>query len=488
MKKFKKILAIVLAMAMTLAMATMVSADDTYSITINNSNTGHTYTAYQIFTGDYSDGLLSNVVWGSGVDSSALLTAIADDTALSSLNITANSTAAELAAALSGQSDNSAIAEELAKVVAANVSSGTASSYADSVYTISGLASGYYLVVDSVSDSSSLTGDAVSRYMLYVLGANASISTKAVVPTISKAVGDNSETYNTAAEGDSYKFTLTITTPSDLDDYETYKLVATDTMTNMTLDTSQDVTIKVGNNDSSTVSEGTSGDVYYSYSSGVLTVTITDAKTLNGYTAGNNIVITYYATLSSSATQGNGGNANSVYLNYYDDPESSADPTPTGTTTTSTTNTYTTQVTVKKVDGSGTALSGAGFTLYDSENQPVGSEVTVTQSGEDYVAVFSGLDDGTYTLKETTTPAGYNTASDITFTLTYTEGTGWTVDTASGLETDTTEGTFKVTVMNVKGSALPSTGGMGTTVLYVIGIVLVLGAGVILVSRRRMSR
>ena len=98
-------------------------------------------------------------------------------------------------------------------------------------------------------------------------------------------------------------------------------------------------------------------------------------------------------------------------------------------------------------------------------------------SGEDgkLNGEFTGLADGTYTLVEKTTPSGYNTAEDKEITI------------AKG---DYSAGNLKqeATVINKAGSVLPATGGIGTTLFYVVGSVLVIGAAVVLISKRRMTR
>ena len=153
------------------------------------------------------------------------------------------------------------------------------------------------------------------------------------------------------------------------------------------------------------------------------------------------------------------------------------------------------------------ALEGAGFTLYkkvNGEYTVVGEEVKNVTTFE-----FKGTDAGEYKLVETTVPAGYNKAADIEIKVSATYDTtadepklktlevtpdtaGFTVTTTAASATDTThittDGIIVGKVLNQKGSFLPSTGGIGTTIFYVTGAVLALGAGILLITKRRMRR
>ena len=102
---------------------------------------------------------------------------------------------------------------------------------------------------------------------------------------------------------------------------------------------------------------------------------------------------------------------------------------------------------------------------------------------------FKGLGAGTYTIKETVVPAGYTKAQDVTVVITFDNTTKKFTATVNGTATtaDATTNLFPVDVVNVAGNVLPTTGGIGTTIFYVVGAILVLGAGILLVTRRRMS-
>lgn len=109
---------------------------------------------------------------------------------------------------------------------------------------------------------------------------------------------------------------------------------------------------------------------------------------------------------------------------------------------------------------------------------------------------FTGLEAGTYTLSETKVPAGYNPLSDIEFTISWTAPTGtitptstctWSVNEGSAVEYVAETGTFRITVENQKGSTLPETGGIGTQIFYVLGGILLVGAVVLLITKKRMN-
>ncbi|MDO4871794.1 MAG: SpaA isopeptide-forming pilin-related protein, partial [Candidatus Saccharibacteria bacterium] len=158
---------------------------------------------------------------------------------------------------------------------------------------------------------------------------------------------------------------------------------------------------------------------------------------------------------------------------------------------------FTYKTVVNKVDQNKQPLTGAGFTLYKKVKGEwkVVKEIT---AGEATKFEFTGIDDGEYKLSETTTPAGYNTIKDITFTVEATHETeadqpkltNLSGVAASGQITFTADkdaGSLTTQVENKKGSILPSTGSIGTTVLYVAGSVLVVAAGILLVTKKRMK-
>ena len=216
--------------------------------------------------------------------------------------------------------------------------------------------------------------------------------------------------------------------------------------------------------------------------------------------ANDQIVISYTATLNENAVIAGKGNPNESKLSYGDKGDESH--TPSGTTPPSKTTTYTWDVDVFKYtmdNKTEKALAGAKFTLSknDDGTDPIalvseGNNVyrvaktdetgIVTEITTDTTGKFTikGLDADTYYLKETAAPAGYNMlAAPVTIVI----GENGVVNGT----TEAPQGVDEVKVLNQTGALLPSTGGMGTTVFYVLGGALVLAAVVLLVTRKRMS-
>ncbi len=490
MKNFKLIFAILLAALFTFV-GGKAFADTTYSLTISGTSEGHTYEAYQIFSGDLSsDGTtLSNIAWGSGV------TAFTYDNATD---------AATIAEKISGEKYDSTTAKAFAKLAGANVTtaSGSATSSAGST-VISGLAPGYYLVKDK-DESQNGKNAAYTRFILQVVG-DATAQLKNDTPTVQKKVKDTNDTAGTTTDwqdsadydiGDTIPFQLKATLPAHISEYDHYYVEFTDTLSaGLTFDKITKVTA-----DGTTLTSDQYTVTTTSNSDGTttLSVIITDVKAVATITKDDDIVVEYNATLNSKAVIGSAGNPNKVKLTYSNNPNNTGDgtskPGDTGETPEDTVVVFTYKVVVNKVDQNGDALEGAGFTLYKKDSSgnwnAVGDEITGVTTFE-----FERIDDGDYKLVETTVPDGYNKASDVEFTVTADHditsdspalnsvtGTGSLTFTSS-----TTDGSLTTDVVNKKGSVLPSTGGMGTTILYVVGTILVLAAGILLVTKKRMD-
>jgi len=241
MKMLRKLTAVLLTAIMVMAMSLTAFAADTttYTLTLTGTTTGHTYEAYQIFTGDLNGSTLSNLQWGSGVtNTDALVAALkADDTLKATFgNVT---DAASVAEALSKANDDDAVAQEFATVVSQYLSSTKTSkdSAADKT-EISGLSAGYYLVKDKDNSLDSTKKDAYTRFILKVV-ADTSAAVKSSVPTVEKKVQDKNDStgettgWQDSADydiGDSVPYQVTGTMPTDIAAYKTYAYTFTDTM------------------------------------------------------------------------------------------------------------------------------------------------------------------------------------------------------------------------------------------------------------------
>ncbi len=503
MKKFKKLFGFFCAFALILGMNVIpASAEATYSITINNSTEGHTYEAYQIFTGDLAEKngqkVLSNIVWGSGVSE-------AGQTALGN--------AAAKADTLETEADAKAFAKAVASYL--TTAAGSSSTVKDGRYVIPGLAAGYYLIKDQ---DGSLTGDndSYTEYIVKVVG-NVEQNPKSNVPTVQKKVKDiNDSTENVMTDwqdsadhdiDDSVPFQLKATLADNVFSYTTYKVVFHDTLSKG-LTYNNDAKVYVGGTETNgfTVTSTVNAD-----GTTTLTVSCDDVKALG---AGNSSVITveYTAILNENAVLGSAGNPNKVYLEYSNNPnKSEAGNNETGNTPKDVVIVFTYKTVISKVtknpdydpevEGSEEyiPLAGAEFTLEKYNKKTDKWEaITVVKNDEGTTFTFSGLDDGNYRLTETKTPAGYNTVDPIYFTITAEHDvlsdnpalTSLSGNAETGeitFTSNTTEGSLSTDVVNKAGVTLPETGGMGTTLFYVAGAGLVLVAVVLLITRKRMN-
>ena len=303
MKITRKILSLALALVMTLALCVSALADEKYTITINNSASGHTYEAYQIFAGDLYDPsagakeeettntqtkILSNIVWGSGVSEEGKA-ALGD--------------AAEKANSLT-EANVKSFAKEVADYLTAPTASGEQT---DGKYIISGLAAGYYLVKDK-EPNNSLSGkdDFYTAYIMKVVG-NVEATPKGDKPTLEKELRskNDSKWHGTHAGfqiGDEIEFRLIVSVPDvNAYGYAAYTYTISDTMTEgltSRVKSADDVTIKINDED-------TLNPQYYevAVNGNSFTVSIDIKRALDDHaiTAGNNLFVYYTAELNDSA-------------------------------------------------------------------------------------------------------------------------------------------------------------------------------------------
>lgn len=492
MRKVKKLLGLLLAAVMVLAMGTTAFADEkTHTITAPNN--GHTYEVYQIFTGDYSEGdnsqkVLSNVKWGK------------NGTGTQGDNVS-EEILTELKNANGSDTEQLAVITKYAKLQSSD-KFGTVT-YESPLE----VPSGYYLIKDE-DGSQEGAQDSYTLYIVQVVGKDILIDPKADVPTSQKKVDDKNDS-NTSEDGENWQdsadydigdtvpYLLTAQLPENVSAYTSYTLRFVDTMSKGLTYVEGSAEVFVNGKSAGKLeptSANYSGDDDRYTDGTVLTWNFANIKAAP-YNAGNNAVITieYTATLNNNAVMGSAGNPNKMHIEFSNNPNGEG----TGQTPDDTNIVFTYKVVVNKVDEDKKPLAGAQFTLQKKQANGSWKDIgSATVSENQATFTFSGLDDGDYKLIETVTPDGYNDIADIEFTITAEHDilsndprlTSLTGDTTTGEITftpNTSDGSLTTEVENKSGSTLPETGGMGTTIFYVLGAILVLGAGGLLIARRR---
>ena len=489
----KHFMAFFLSLVMIMAMGLTAFADDapTYKLTLNGTTTGHTYEAYQIFTGDLytkADGtkVLSNVQWGKGVSYTG-----------------AENSAADVAAKLSapeGDSNKMELDQLLNDLTLTTVAKTVESAKGNTV--IDGLVAGYYLVKDK-NGSQDGKSDAYTKLIVQVVG-DTQADIKSGVPTVEKKVKDTNDSTGITTDwqdsadydiNDDVQYQITGTMPDNIADYTTYKYIFTDTMSKGLTYTPNTATIKIGD----TVVTGSFTENVATNDNGTTVTWTCDNLKGIGVTLAKDtkVVVTYSANLNEKAVIGSAGNPNTVTLTYSNNPNKGGDG-ETGTTPDDKNIVFTYKTIVNKFDQDQKSLAGAAFKLEKKQSDGSYKLVNEFTAGEETTFEFTGLDDGDYKLTETTTPAGYNTITPIEFTISATHdetSDNPTLKELSGNATsgeatftpDKAAGSLTTDVVNKKGSTLPSTGGRGTTMIYIIGAALVVMAGIVLAMRKKMS-
>ena len=558
------------AIAASLGMSAIpASYAEDYTVTINkaddsNDKATHTYEAYQVFAGDLhgtgDDAVLSNVVWGSGVNGSALLDALKASSEFGTPSAFASCDSAQKVAEVIDQwSDDTKMLQKFADIVAANLSASPTVSGTAGNNKLTMNAPGYYFIKDKDGTLDNSELGAYTDYILKVVD-SVTIEAKEDVPAITKKIieSDGLKEANTASIGDSVDFQLDSKVP-DMSAYNKYFYVINDTM-GSGLDFKPS-TVKVYIDDMTTPINSSNYEVQTGAAADGYSFQIVMKNFKKNYEdkTGKPIKVTYSAELTDKADRTEKGNENKVNLTYSNNPnheykgENEPSTTPgdgdvTGKTPDSNTKTYTTSLLLNKIDGAdNSVLAGAKFELKGSgvnkviianaesfkadaagtyyklndgtftltaptaetsaqyvstETKYILDEKSTSHSGsgeDSYVEAitddmgkltFAGLGSGTYTLTETEAPSGYNKlANPINISITAAptlEGPNWTV-TKDGEALTKPTGIYEFTVENNKGVTLPSTGGMGTTIFYVVGGLLVAGALILLVVKKRMS-
>ena len=534
-KVIKKLLAALLAVAMVCAMAIPAFAENSEG----DVDSHHTYSAFQIFKGDVEgnnikDFKISNVDWGSNIadDAAAFLDQLKSADTIGPLFANANS-ARDVLEVISQWHDSDANSIAFARFVCHYLYSNDANpTYVvragSNALTIPEAKAGYYLFVDTTDFSKDDSYHSYNSFLLMVTKGNwnVPITPKAEKPTVEKKVYDNPDGTSTGGFGSSadhainekFQFQLTATLPDSTnrayDYYDKYSVIFHDTL-------SDGITYDKDDELDSVVIES-NGNTYNITDSSKYTIDTTDLESQNSFVVnidvkacakdagfdlndGATITVTYTAHLNDKAyvntAGGSTSNINKVYLTYSNNPkdESSIGKTPESTPV----YVYTYQLNNTKHQDTekGPALEGACFRLYSDEACTDQSEVQLYQKdgfyypikdvlGKEAVEMKSaangtfnvkGLDAGTYYLKEITPPDGYSACKVIPVTIKADHSRNDQVNLeGSNLTND---------IVNIKagGITLPSTGGIGTTLFYVVGGGLMVAAIVLLVTKKRME-
>ena len=478
MKLSRKILNLVLALVLVMGLATTAFAKEGEgtttepgSITIKNALGGETYNAYQIlYLESYNAekniyAYKANSAWEEWLRTQTTYVSVDSQGYVTWVE---GASAADFAKAAKGQlSDKTA--------------DGHVTPTADGSATISNLKLGYYLVDSTVG----------ALCELNTTKPGVEITDKNTKPTIEKKVQEDSDEkwgdVNDADIDQTVKFKSTVSAKPGARKYVVHDKMDSHLEFGSVISiTAGDTTLAAGEDYTVVTSGLTDGCTFHI----VFTQTYLDS-----ITADTNIVINYTAKLTSDAVAGT-GYVNETWLDYGDNQHTEHD----------TTTTYTWKLPIYKYHMDGktkTALAGAKFILYkgsEEENRVYArvtngkltgwtstkAEATTLVSDAKGMIAVEGLDADTYYLEETKAPDGYNKlAGPVKVEISHTvsdEG----AHMSHTLKQDTTV-VNKVEIENKSGTELPSTGGIGTTIFYVLGSILVIGAVVLLIAKKRMS-
>ncbi|MCC3361584.1 SpaH/EbpB family LPXTG-anchored major pilin [Holdemanella porci] len=489
MKLIKKIAAIMFAFMMVVSMSCNVKADEGTTattekgeITIDKAIDGQTYTIYKLLDLESYDEPNNHYSYRPSTEWKNFF-----ETTEAKNYITVDENG--YANWVKGADQTEFAQKALAYATTNGIGNKGTAKASNNTVTFKNLDLGYYLVDSSVG----------ALCLLDTTNPTATIQEKNGVPSVEKTIEDGGvlatdHKSNSVNIGDIVTFQTMIDVKKGAQGYELHD----------TLSTGLKLISKINDHTNSPIMAVASGtdesgkafnnnltkDSHYTitYDDHSFTVTILDSYLKTHETVDYHIAISYKAILTNAAVVGGAGNANETYLKYGVSSES----------TPSTTTTYTFGIPVFKYTETNTALAGAKFKLYTDAQCKDENVVKVIANGKDYVVGetddnnnvmtsgteafnINGLKAGTYYLKEIEAPKGYNKlANAIKVEIT---NDGKVKVEKNGALTDVTQ----VDVENKTGTVLPSTGGMGTTMIYLVGAVLVLGSGVVLATKRRVK-
>lgn len=462
MKKIKKTLSLLLLLVLSLAQVGNVKADGTKgTITINNAIVNETYSIYRILDLETYDAQNNHYIYRANTKWQSFI----NDANKGGKYLEAKHENGNTYYVWKENADQVKFTEEAIAYAKANPIDAEAFKKATSTTVkFTELDLGYYLVSSSVGSLLHLT----------TTNPNGEINEKNTIkPDVDKEVKENSTGVygkeNDATIGDTVEFKSTITTGAGFKDYILY-----DKMSNgLTLNANSIKAYVIVNSDEVAIDEQ-----YYTVNTNVegYTFTITfNNEFIAKQPINTKIVVKYTATLNENATIEGTGNINETNLKYGND-----------TTETKTTTTYTYKFNLKKTDADEKEIKGAEFKLYKDNKEilvvlenEADSIYRVAVEGETGVtikvghATIKGLDAGTYYLEEVVSPEGYNKL------------TSKVKVEVKGKNNDNSFHINDISVVNYTGSLLPETGGIGTMLFITFGLILILGFGLLLVTKLR---
>lgn len=515
----KKFFAILLCLTMILGLATTAAAAGDASITVSNPAVGDTYNLYKIFDATYADGNIAYTIkddseWYDDVVASGLFT----------LTATADDATATVHTYVVTKKDNTVTGKQIGEVLGVklagkSVTDSKVATADETTLVFDGLEYGYYLIANGDTAKSVVTLDSTTPNAT-VVDKNESTPSWPEDPEDGKDADVKS-----ASVGDEVTFTIKVDTTNYAKTTVSGEEVIKQIEKYVITDTPDDAYTMIANSVSAKLQVPTANKdaeghtIYEDVADGALTVTTTtseDGKTYNFeivwatkdadgnytslYQSPARIVLTYKATVNEKVESVNKNEANFKYYFVNDTtPEGPDDPRK------ELVYSYTIDLTKTKEDK--TPLDGAEFKLYADE--ALENEIPLVKDGngyrvataeeieadEDIVDVIEaghvqikGLAAGTFYLVETKAPAGYNKLKDAVKVEIAEQNTGNTGKlTDEQIEAIVVTAT-EATVVNKAGVELPATGGIGTTIFYVVGGVLVVAAGVLLVVKKRTAK
>lgn len=476
-KASRSILTMVLTLALVAVLCMPAFAADTFKVSVNGN---HQFDLYQVFTGDASNGKLTNLKWGA--------------------NAKAEGSVEDAAEALVNAADADAYVNYESNAIA-TVKDGAPAE----------VASGYYVAKDTTTLAE---GDAYSNIIVKVVDKDITISPKNnTAPSFNKKTFDtNDSSYSALGSemvkydesgwqdsadydiGDSVPMRLEGTIPSDIGKYAHYYYAFHDVMEQgLTFEKIENVYVNKQALPADAWTVNTNGNK--------VDIVIKD---IAPYAQAGDVVDVYYtAVLNTAAHNGSYGEINDAYLEYSANPTDKTKPDDkdypknTNKTPKDSVIIFTYNVVVNKVDQDEKALAGAEFKLqkkmFDGSLKDVA--LSVSEDGTKFTAI--GVDDGIYVLTETKAPAGYNAIDPVEFEVKANHNAVWETGDRTAVLTSLTGGdlfagnvealTVEGNVVNKAGAELPETGGTGTVMLYVLGTLFVIGAGVLMVTKYRVK-